>query len=90
MAYSNTDKIINGLVLRIHLNKEVKDPNKMAHIIYFVIKQNPMVISKRSDYTLLLKTTKTVLLNNYGWTTSKINKCFCILYSLLKYIKKST
>ena len=84
-------QFLNLLEGHMWRNFNVKDPHKMANIIYFIIKQYPEMINKKRNYVALLKTVKmTLSTSNYGWSISKIHKCFVELYKLLKYAKKST
>jgi hypothetical protein len=71
-------------------NHSIASPSSMASVIYFVIKQHPEITHNNTTYAKTLQSIKKQLHEAYAWDLRDIHKCFCELYVLAKYIKKSS
>ena len=68
----------------VNANSLVKDPFKMASIIYFVLKQYPVIVCSQRGYINTIKKVKTLLSEKYDWRMVELHKLFCHLNSLMK------
>jgi len=66
----------------------LKDPEKMAHVLYFCAKTYPNSIFKR-NFPVAISNTAQFLKRGYGWKFIDITRCCTILAQLTKYMRMS-
>lgn len=64
------------------------DPEKLAYVIYFLMKQYPNNDIFNAMYQDFLVKTKRACVEIFGWDMREVHECLCILNGLTKYSKK--
>jgi len=91
--YTNSMKqkdFLSKLKSYVSLTAHHQLPKITANAIYFVSKQHPTNIVNKRSYVKILKEIKTMLYKNFGWSMTKIHKCFCLLNKLMEHMGKSS
>ena len=71
--------------LKEHISQtaSMKDPSVTANVVYFIIKQHPLIKDNQRTYIKTLKEIKAHLVENFGWRMLEVHSCFCRLNKLL-------